>query len=305
MSIIQTLSVKNIPSKSNYWAVSLWFIFISIISITSITPVFAQQLKPLKWPKTFSGQPDFDFRREEILKEFQEKGGIEGVKSTKLATMKRLLQTTIVDPFKPNTISKSATESSKNSNKINKAALAALFGDVPANLSGDNNGTQLPGFNKTSNLDLTEFAIFLDNVINQKVKLNKTTLKGRDFSTDLQRVVIQSIATSPVKYTIINNNKFSVGDRFLLPIKSKIYDSEIEALLAPYLPQPESFSKDVYQKYVDVKNDAIEKYKSENSDGKASVVTHNVSITIRDILHRKVKVSVYGHEYELKIRYAF
>jgi hypothetical protein len=294
MSIIQTLSVRN---KAYYLGI--------VIASISYSDTFAQQLEPLDWPKTFTGQPDFDFRREEILDEIRANGAIEGVETIGLGTMRRLLQTTLIDPFK---VTKTATAlnatSEEEDNQINQKALIALFGETRggANVGDD---AQLPGFNKQYHLDLSEFADFLENVINQRLKLNKTTLKDRDFSEDLNRIVIQSISTSPVKYAIINNNKLSVGDRFLFSIKSRIYDSEIEALLAPYLPQPESFSKDVYQKYVDIKDAAIEKYKSENSTGKANVVTHNVSITIRDILHRKIKVSVYGHEYELKMKHAF
>lgn len=297
MFIIQALSVKK----------RLLSQLVAVVAISS-TPVLAQQTESLSWPKTFSGQPDFDFKRGEILKEFDEKGGIDGVDIKELATMKRLLQTTIIDPFKPHNLEGTLKDTPEDNNKINKAALAALFGEIPDNITksdAQNYDTQLPGFEQKSNVDLTEFSTFLENVINQKVKLNKTTLKERDFTDDLNRLIIQSIATSPVKYIIINNDKFNVGDRFLLPIQSKIYDSEIEALLAPYLPQPESFSEEVYQKYVDIKNEAIARYKSENSGSKANVVTHNISVTIRDILHRKVKVSVYGNEYELKMKYAF
>lgn len=279
-------------------------IALSVVLGTTASAMAQSASQDLPWPKTFNGQPDFDFKREEIIDDMQENGVVDGLE---VATMRRLLQTTIVNPFTKEKKS-STTAQEEDSTKINKAALAALFGDIPENvLSGDTSATntQLPGYENKVTLDLTEFADFLDNVIKQKVHSRKTNLKTYNFENDLDRVIIQSIVTSPVKYAIINQNRYSVGDRFLLPIQIRIYDSELDALLAPYLPQPESFSEDVYQKYIDIKNEAITKYKSGNSDSKANVVTHNVSVTIRDILHRKVRVSIYGNEYELKIKHAF
>lgn len=277
-------------------------IIFAIIAIFTVNTAFS---KNLPWPKTFSGQPDFDFNRDDLIKELKEKGDIISNKKATQATMKRLLQTTIINPFS-HQVTETAITSKQN--KINKDALAELFGDIPENIKTGNqskNNATLPGYNKNKSIDLTEFADFLNNIIKQRVKLNKERMKGRDFSNDLNKITIQSIVTSPIKYTIINNNRFRIGDRFLIPIQSKIFYSEIDALLAPYIPQPESFSEDVYKKYVDIKNKTIEKYKSENTKGTANVIVHNISVTIRDILHRKVIVSVYGHEYELKIKHAF
>lgn len=67
-----------------------------LLILLSANPVGAQESA---WPRTFAGQPDFEFTRENIADEFRRKKGREAYKY--IATLGTILQEREIDPFEP------------------------------------------------------------------------------------------------------------------------------------------------------------------------------------------------------------
>lgn len=80
--------------------------FCKVLSITTVLSLalgstHAQESLP--WPKTFVGQPDFDFLREDVINEYKRKKGENA--DIYIATLQDLLATKEIDPFVPKPLS--------------------------------------------------------------------------------------------------------------------------------------------------------------------------------------------------------
>lgn len=245
----------------------------------------------LEWPKTFNGQPDFDFIREEIIKEMEEELSLAG-ELENIASIDKTLKSRIIDPFA----------------KMDKILLTDDI-TLPSSASGEGLSLIAPdlsGFGSEAGniIDLSEFKIFIDNVLEQKQKVSREDLKLRNFTADMNRVAIQTIVTSPYKYVVINNQRFSEGDRFILPVEASLSSEDVAEKINKYLPPERSVDKQTYQEYTKLRDKAVNDYKiKKEKASKKSRVVQNLSVTIREIMHRRIKVSVFGKTYDIKLKF--
>lgn len=363
-----------------------------------ISSAFAEE--GLEWPKTFVGQPDFEFLRQDVIDEYSRKKGEEA--HTYVATLRDLLTAKNIDPFTPKPLTSDIGRSKysrdvfeqrfglkKQNRKFREVypdievgsglevrlsngiiAQAELTSDTQVrvsssnrimnievddegyvieahreqsiaesfnNLLGENNQyitssdlsssdedlseiSGLPEYyisiNDLPNLDkitteqrqgLDAFASFLENIITQATKTRDADMKEIDFESELAKLSIQTIVTSPYPYAIINNNHYTEGDR--IPIKITYADkdtAEIEQLINSYMPNEDAISEESFQQYLMLKEDALKQF-----DERASILgqqaqgdTHNINATIKEILSRKVMLDMLGEQYILEIKLA-
>lgn len=371
----------------------------SSIFVTLTQTAIAQEDR-LPWPKTYVGQPDFEFVRQDVINEYERKKGEDSEKY--IATLKDLLKSKDIDPFTPRPLTSDIGRSKysrdvfeqrfgiKDQNRkfrevypeveigsglevrlVNgQIAQAELLGDNTARLTADNRKvkievddegyvvqahreksisesfdnllgesnqyikssdlteddealpevTGLPEYhisiNNLPNLDkitneqkqgLDAFASFLENIITQATKARDADMKEINFESKLAQLSIQSIVTSPYPYTIINNKRYTEGDRIPLKVTyTKKDTSEIEALIDSYMPNKDAISEESFKQYELLKQDALTQF-SERAGilgQETQENTHKVNATIKEILSRTVVIDMLNQEYKLQIKLA-
>lgn len=244
------------------------------------------------WPASNAqGQPEFDFSREDLGaqaktdKPIAARGQVK-VRSTGTETMSSLIRRDLVDPF----------------NAEEQQESIPLLQQLPETI----NIPELPTAEIQEKLNLDEFKNYLNTIVNTAPSQATPDLGNYDFKKDLNKIVISSLMVEPQPYVVINNQRFSVGDRFLMPISIALDENRIVQLIDAQMPAPESVSEEAFAQFEELREEAIVNYRKKNlkSQGNSNVNTHNVSVTITGIEHRKVKLSVEGEEYILPIRMA-
>lgn len=374
-------------------------LLITYICISLSNVAFAQE-GSLPWPKTFVGQPDFEFLRQDVINEYERKKGEESDKY--IANLKDLLTSKNIDPFVPRPLTSDIGRSKysrdvfeqrfglkKQNRKFREVypdveigsglevrltngliAQAELLNNNHARITADNRKIKievddegyvieahseksisesfenllgeknqyikssdltdkesplpevsgLPEYhisiNNLPDLDkitdeqkegLDAFASFLENIITQATKARDADMKEINFESELSKLSIQSIVTSPYPYAIINNKRYTEGDRIPLKITYAEKDtSEIEQLIDSYMPNKDAISEGSYKQYQALKNDALGQFKDRSSilGQKTKGNIHKINATIKEILSRTVVLDMLNQEYKLEIKLA-
>lgn len=265
------------------------FVYITFFSflVLSSAEAYAQANR---WPTTssFRGQPEFEFSRTEVLKDAE---------ANKVAGRGRAISGEMLAPSIGTLIQRSLT------NPFDTETGDAPVSNIPQ-ISLDIQIPELPDLTIEDRLNLDEFEAFLQSLLRSAPEQFAADFSDYDFSQELGKVVISSMMTSPDPYVVINGRRFREGDRFLLPVRTQDNSARVEQLIDDQLPNPRSVTEATYQKFVQMRNDAIADYKKRQQEllkANANGNVHNVSVTIKKILHRQVLVSVEGKEYALKL----
>lgn len=354
----------------------------------------------LNWPNTFSGQPDFEFTRADIVKEIQQKRP--EALSALTGNLERSLNTQGVNPFAPKASQNlidiysrysegDAATATREKNDVptsyigsnqriflrtgetTGASIIQQDGEVVARLSdgrilsielAPNNtiveyvetiagaskeeiinkkfqdlfegktlfsntkvdvddvnnrlaGMQtyqaegkLPDFytDAQGRLAPTEFKRFLERLLRQTLEKEQAKLNMQDFSDDIKQIRIDSIVTSPLKYAVLDGEKYSEKERFFLSVqRPQGQNTDFRAIVEQYLPPRDAMAPDMYQSFINEANNVIEKYEAElgiKAGGTARMATHKVGVTVKEISHRKVVLTIGDRDYPLKINLA-
>ena len=244
------------------------------------------------WPASNAqGQPEFDFAREDIGARAQNSKptaarGQVRVRSAGTENMASLIRRDLVDPF----------------NAEEKQESIPLLQQLPEAI----NIPELPTAEIQEKLNLDEFKNYLNTIVNTAPSQAAPDLGSYDFKKDLNKIVISSLMVTPQPYVVINNQRFSVGDRFLMPITLAFDEDRMVKLIDAQMPARESVSEEAFAQFEELREEAIANYRQKTlkSQKNSNANTHNVSVTITGIEHRKVRLSVEGEEYILPIRMA-
>lgn len=266
-----------------------WVYALTALSVLALP--LAAEAQSVRWPATtsFRGQPEFEFSREEVLKDAE---------TSKVAGRGRAVSGEMLAPSIGNLIQRSLTNPFDT-----EVGDSATRGDIPQ-ISLDIQIPDLPDLTVEDRLNLDEFESFLQSLLRAAPEQFAADFSDYDFSKELNKVVISSMMASPDPYVVINGRRFREGDRFLLPVRVQDNTSRIEQMIDDQLPNPHSVTEGTYQKFVQMRNDAIADYsrrREEALKASANGNVHNVSVTVRKILHRQVLVSVEGKEYVLRL----
>ena len=263
------------------------------------------QTKRAEWPRTFSGQPDFDFERHEILADRQKalQEGKELVNDVPPGHMEDLLLETDIDPFKPgeevNTEGAETALLTLEGEEKNIEALDELA-DFKVKSS------ELPTLKeKKVIIDLDEFRHHLEKIVDATVADAEPVSETFSIESNLQHVTVQSIVSQPNKYTIINNRRYREGDQFTIKMPIIIPHEVIAEEIAQNMPTPEDLPEETFKLYDAIRKEMLaDLQKERTSRPERFITTYPIHVIIKEIIHRKVLVSVQGEEHELAIKFA-
>ena len=377
-------------------------IMAACVAMSPFSPALAQyEEQGVPWPRTFVGEPDFDFLRGEVVDEYKKKKGAESSKY--ISTLDDLLNAQSIDPFVPRprttdmgrskyskdvfeqrfvqkkayqtfrevypdvevgtglevrmrsglsiqaklindhqaqtleeenpvTFNIEVTEDGLVVEAVEAESIAEtfdkLFKEDDANTEQDqqkNDASGLTGIpsyslavnqlpeieNASSEVkgNLTDFALFLDNIIKQTEKSQDADLKDIDFRQYLGGLVLQSVSNSPSKFAIINGRRFTEGDRIPITITYKKKGREdLEKVIDTYMPSEKGMPEDVYKQYQTLKEAALsqytEKQKEAELEGDLEGQKQTVSGIIKRIESRGIVLSIFDKEYTLEMKFA-
>ncbi len=261
--------------------------FILLLIIITVPTVNA-----IDWPSSFtSGQAEFEFTRKDLDKAdtttiTPAARGKVTAREIGTPTMSMLIRRDLIDPF----------------NIEEKQETLPLLPQLPVDITVPD----LPMEFIQEKLDLEEFRNYLRTIVTTESLQSSPEVVQRDFKKDLSKIVISSMMVTPTPYVVINNQRFSIGDRFLMPIHITDNEPKIIELINAQMPSSENISEKTYKQFELLRDEAINNYRIEKAKRQAdsNANAHNISVTITAIKHRKVMLSVDGVEYVLPIKMA-
>ncbi len=262
--------------------------------------VIAQQQEvKLKWPRTFSGQPDFDFDRDEVVNERKEKKEENEEILAEPSTWDDVMIDKKIDPF---LIGKQDKEN-KNNVTITKMAggdTLASFADISFS------GSELPTLGVSATIDLSNFKNFLENIIDDALTNAQPNYTQVNVQSILDDIRVQSIVKSPNKYVMINGQKFVEKDILLIQIPLMPIPEEIVAEVDANMPDPVQIGKSAFKQYKDMRDSVVKEF-NENRQNKPRQYrrNHPLMIKIESIKSRKVVIGLMNEHYDIELKYAF
>ncbi|MCP5405449.1 MAG: hypothetical protein H6922_04415 [Pseudomonadaceae bacterium] len=246
------------------------------------------------WPRTFTGQPDFEFSKADALADRNQSVTAEGGEPFAPPTLADLLDDETVNPL---AIPTAADEEAGTATPAQRAKLPAIKLD----------NTSLPAVSATR-VDTSAFKESLQRIIQHKV--NDFVLQQGRYSLDhvIRRLTLQAVVTSPVKYAVIDGRRYHVGESFLVPVYAG--PSQHDLLIALAANVPASGGDDGRAEGTapyKVAYDEVVKALVANMAGNPRALQRrfNLPATVVDIQHRKVLLDFNGQRHELVIRYAY
>lgn len=276
--------------------------FFSLLLPGLLLPLAAfAQTQHIEWPRTFSGQPDFDFERQEVLTERQRKAEEgEDVVATP-GTWEDVLQATDIDPMAPRYPKQKKSASPHGFADENTDETHALLPQLDSFET-----RQLPQLDVSRTVDLSEFKSFLERVIDEQVKNASPRLEEINVRAELDKIIVQTIATSPVRYAMINERRYTVGDSLTIPVATVPPAENIIAAVDSYLPEPETVDEQTFARYKSLRDEVVREFTlNRNANIKAYQAIHPLKILIKRIESRRLTVEILGQEHEISLRYAF
>ncbi len=268
-------------------------ILLSLLLASSIlaAPVHAQSAKALVWPKTFSGQPDFVFIKADVVKEALTKAKEEGAEPPTSATLDDVLNAqTTVTPLQleaPNPKIKTDDSSEVSSVSISTPA---------------QQDATLPDVLADALLDVSEFKAVLETAAHSAVRKARVNLKKYDFRADLARLTLQAVVRSPNKYAIINQHRYTEGDRLHITVPVQINADDIKMALNAHMPPQSALPPERYAQYVKTRDEVMTEFNTEQNAGNIKR-SQRVAVKIKRIESRKVILNIDGKDYDLEIKY--
>ena len=164
----------------------------------------------------------------------------------------------------------------------------------------------LPDLEIQQQINLDEFRNYLNTLVENPPQRAKAEFSEEEIRKQLNKIKIDSLMTTPNSYVVINEKRFKIGDRFSMPVNIPSKGSGMENLIEEQMPEEGSVPEDIYQQFLEVKEEALEKYRrlEAQRQSETSAGTHNISVIINDIQHRRLVVSVGGDEYAIPIKMA-
>ena len=260
----------------------------------------AQTPAKLEWPRSFTGQPDFAFTRDEALVEARARAVRSNDKAPQLPT----LFTLATDDFIPDPLRLRPADSDGKS-LIGAVANGTLAGADAPTVSDAllANAVGLPAYASPSQPDLTEFKATLGQIIANTVASWRPDPLRYDYGAIINTLVLQAIVTSPSRYAVINGTRYDEGQSFLMRVPLRVPDSMILAALEQAMPQDGMLDEATTALYRTAAEEVLASYAQERS-AKPTLGEQpmNVPVRVTTIETRRVLLEVYGRTYTLGVR---
>lgn len=305
MSMIPTRSTKLMTLAMLFPLRSLVFFMLAAMpalaqpaapAATAISQPKASQADRLNWPRTFTGQPDFAFTREEALIESRRRAAQDNLPLPTAPLLEALLN----DQGAPDPLKLGGLVVVSGTDVLTEDGEAASLAPAMPVLDG------LPDLGSTPVTDLSGFRQNLPQLLAQSIAEWQPDLAQYDFSFITRQLTLQAIVLSPLTYTVINQQRYVAGDTFMLTVPLDVPTERLQQALVMALPPSSTINVADYAAYteaVQVQMAAFENARSTNP----AIGQQQVRIPVRvvAITGRHVALEVNGQPFELAIRYAY
>jgi hypothetical protein len=269
-------------------------------------PTHESRASKLEWPRTFGGQPDFLFTRDEAMADARARAARENEPLPLTPSLKQLVEDdTPLDPLgilapKAEDVAVVSGSDVTSETSINAPRGQTLMERLMAQ------AVDLPTVAATGKPDLTEFN-------NQLAAAITTTVAGwqpqpgrYSFDAVLNGLTLQAIVTSPVRYAVINQQRYAEGETFRISVPLMVPDTDIHAAMDRLMPVSGTLPAELQSGYDEAYKTAWNNFAfKRNQDPALGRQTMVLPVRITAISARQVMLDVNGQPYALQIRYAY
>ncbi|PZP38485.1 MAG: hypothetical protein DI585_07260 [Pseudomonas fluorescens] len=261
----------------------------------------------LEWPRTFTGQPDFMFTRDEAIAESRTRAARENEPLPLTPSLGQLINDdTAFDPLRVNKpattddVSQTTTVDASGTVITTPASRQTLMDRLMAE------AVDLPAVASGTQPDLSEFRSQLTSTISRTIAGWQPQQGRYSFESVLNTLVLQAIVTSPVKYAVINQQRYVEGETFRISVPLPVPDAEITAALQTQMPISGTLPAALQANYELTYNDVLTRFNNaRNAKPEIGTQTLIVPVKIMAIEPRRVMLEMGGQSYALGIRYAY
>lgn len=260
-------------------------------------PALAQAVLKLEWPRTFTGQPDFAFTREEALAEARTRAARIGDPAPQLPTLLTLsADDSVPDPLRLQTNAPTTNGTLRLTEDEEAVSMTVLLGAANA----------LPVYASPTVPDLTEFRATLVGVISTSLANWQPDPARYDLSNVVNTLILQAIVTSPNRYAVINGQRYREGNSFLMRVPLAVPDSEVIRAVGAEIPSVGTFDEASQAAYAKAYEETLAAYAAaRNANPQLGQQALNLPVVVKEIQTRKVVVEVAGRPYDLIMRYRY
>jgi hypothetical protein len=251
----------------------------------------------LEWPRSFTGQPDFEFTREEALSEARSRAARAGETPPQLPSILTLATDEAVpDPLRLISAETTAEDGTLRLEETLADPLAGML--TPAG--------NLPQFTTPTVPNLREFKATLAQTIVATIEAWRPDPARFDLANVVNGLLLQAIVTSPNQYATINGGRYGVGSSFLMRIPVNVPDGEIMLALEAEMPAVGTFDEATMAAYRAAYEEALAEFASTRTRNPGfGQQALNLPVVVKEIHTRKVVLDVNGQPYDLGMRYKY
>lgn len=257
----------------------------------------------LTWPRSFTGQPDFAFTRDEALAEARARAARENVPAPTFPSL-LLIATdeSVPDPLRLNVQMVSPTINALGeavSSTVVSGSIS-LLDKLLGNMQG------LPSYATPTTVQAGEYRGSIQNLISQTVANWQPDASRYDFSAALETLILQAVVTSPQQYAVINGTRYTVGSSFLLRVPLMVPDIEIMEALDAAVPEGLGLDEATLATYAEVREEMLAAFAAERSRNPAvGQKIMNIPVVLERIEPRRVILNLNGQQKPLAVKYAY
>lgn len=266
----------------------------------------ASHANKLEWPRTFSGQPDFLFTRDEAMTEARARAAREKEPLPLTPSLKQLIEDdSALDPLGINKVEvTTSTATDISGTDVSETDIVNTGQTLMERLMAQ--AVDLPTVTATGKPDLTEFSRQLNATISSTIARWQPSAGRYNFEAVINGLVLQAIVTSPVKYAVINQQRYEEGETFRITVPMSVPDAEIQDAMRTRMPVSGTLPESLMKSYDEVYKTTLDNfnfYRNKNpAIGQQTLV---LPVRITSIAPRQVMLDVNGQSYALTIRYAY
>ncbi|RYG59748.1 MAG: hypothetical protein EON60_09460 [Alphaproteobacteria bacterium] len=300
--------MRTTPTRSTSAALILALALLASLGHAQPQAAQASRAARLEWPRTFTGQPDFLFTRDEARAEARTRAARENEPMPMSPSLQQLLEDdTTLDPLGLTTPQRQEIVTDASGTVVSGTDTITVS---PRGLSLMERlmaeTLDLPAVSSTVAPDLTEFTNQLNAAINGAAAAWQPSPGGYNFESVLNNLVLQAIVTSPVRYAVINQQRYAEGEVFRINVPITVPDAVLQSAMSRLMPAPGALPAALEESYAATYkktwDDFVFKRNQNPELGRQSLV---LPVRITGITARQVLLDVNGQPYALQIRYAY
>lgn len=249
-------------------------------------------LNRLDWPRTFAGQPDFEFGRAEVIADAK------GKNAKPVPTLADLLEDVPLDPL--------GLEGLKGAGTV--SGTAEVSGTVVVGAAQDVSGGifQLPSLGGGDDMDLTGFRRGLQQRLSEYLQNWQPDLRTFELSYLLRNLKLQGVMTSPVRQAIINGTTYRVGEQLKASVTVEPSGAELLNVMEEQIPPAHTLTPAQAAQYREAFDTEAALVARNRQEAPANFQrTFTLPVTVRAIESRKVTLELNGMTYDLSIPFAY